>query len=147
MNALLKTAMGTNNDRLTGWAGEAPRAARVVALSDYVTVAHEPKEIAAAGSRYEAVKHFALLVAAPLIGLGFVLAFPFIGLGTIAWMGARALLRHSVPKKVAVFLKNVVLFFAAPFIGLAYALAFPLIGVAMLAAAASRALAKRSGPA
>jgi hypothetical protein len=62
-------------------------------------------------------------------------------------MGARALLRHSVPKKVAVFLKNVVLFFAAPFIGLAYALAFPLIGVAMLAAAASRALAKRSGPA
>jgi CheY-like chemotaxis protein len=55
-------------------------------------------------------------------------------------MGARELMRHRVPMKIAVFLKNVALFIAAPFVGLAYALLFPFVGLAVLAWMGARAL-------
>jgi hypothetical protein len=55
-------------------------------------------------------KSIALFVAAPLIGLVYAVAFPFVGLAMLAWLAVRAM-----PKKM----KNVLLFFASPFIGLA----------------------------
>jgi len=88
-------------------------------------------------------KTVALLIAAPFVGLAYAVAFPFFGLGMLAWMGARALVRHNAPKKVAVFLKNVALFIAAPFVGLVYALLFPFIGIGMLAWIGFQPLAKR----
>lgn len=78
-------------------------------------------------------KSIALFVAAPLIGLVYAVAFPFVGLAMLAWLGIRAM-----PKKV----KNVVLFFASPFIGLAYALAFPFVGLGMAVWFGARAMAK-----
>ena len=36
----------------------------------------------------------ALFLAAPLIGLGYVVAFPFVGLGMLAWYGARAVAKR-----------------------------------------------------
>ena len=36
----------------------------------------------------------ALFLAAPVIGLGYVVAFPFVGLGLLAWYGARAVARR-----------------------------------------------------
>jgi hypothetical protein len=72
-------------------------------------------------------------VAAPFIGLVYVLAFPIIGLAMLASIGARAL-----PKRV----KNIALFFMAPFIGLAYAVAFPFIGLAMVVWIGARAMVK-----
>ena len=36
----------------------------------------------------------ALFLAAPLIGLGYVVAFPFVGLGLLAWYGARAVAKR-----------------------------------------------------
>jgi hypothetical protein len=36
----------------------------------------------------------ALFLAAPVIGLGYVVAFPFVGLGLLAWYGARAAARR-----------------------------------------------------
>jgi len=92
------------------------------------------------------VTNTALFFAAPFIGLAYVLAGPFIGLGMLAWMGGRALVMHGATKKIAVFLKNVVLFFAAPFVGLAYAVAFPFIGLGMLAWMGVRALVNRPEP-
>ena len=35
----------------------------------------------------QAVKNIALFFAAPFIGLAYILAFPFVGLGMLAWMG------------------------------------------------------------
>ena len=99
--------------------------------------------VAEAGSAW---KNIALFFAAPFIGLAYVLTGPFIALGMLAWMGARALVKHSATKKTAVFLKNVALFFAAPFVGLAYAVAFPFIALGMLAWMGLRALVKRAGP-
>lgn len=76
-------------------------------------------------------KTIGLFVAAPLIGLVYAVAFPFVGLAMLAWAGFRAL-----PKRV----KNIVLFFAAPFIGLAYAVAFPFVGLGMVVWMGARAV-------
>ena len=78
---------------------------------------------AAANDWLGRAKTVGLLVAAPLIGLVYAVAFPFVGLAMLARAGFRAM-----PKRV----KNVVLFFAAPLIGLAYAVAFPFVGLGML---------------
>lgn len=87
------------------------------------------------------IGNVARAVAAPFIGLVFIVAFPIVGLGMLAWMGARALARRA--ERVTRVAKNIALFVAAPFIGLAYAVAFPFIGVGMLAWWCVRALAKR----
>ena len=88
-------------------------------------------------------KSIALLLAAPVIGLAYILAGPFIGLGMLAWMGTRELAKHRATRKVARFIKDVALFLAAPFIGLMYAVLFPFIGLGMLAWMGVKALAKR----
>jgi CheY-like chemotaxis protein len=83
-----------------------------------------------------------MLVAAPLIGLVYAVAFPFAGLAVLGYLGADALLKRS--GRILLFFKNVLLFFAAPFIGLAYVLAFPFVGLGVLAWMGARAL-KRNG--
>lgn len=85
----------------------------------------------------------ALAVAAPIIGLVFVVAFPLVGLVMLAWAGARALARRAKP--LARFAKNVALFIAAPFVGLGYAIAFPFVGMGILVWRGARAVAKRHG--
>lgn len=72
----------------------------------------------------------ALFVGAPLIGLGFVVALPLIGVGALAWLAVRALLKHRAT--IARFAKHLALFVAAPFIGLAYAAALPFVGFGAL---------------
>lgn len=110
--------------------------------------AEAPLEAAADDTRTEArpasiAKSIALLVAAPFVGLAYVIAAPFAGLALLAWMGAKALMRPSVAKRIGGFLKNVALFIAAPFIGLAYFIAFPFVGMVMLAWMGARAWANR----
>jgi hypothetical protein len=98
--------------------------------------------IAARGRRpYPAAWKAALAVAAPLIGLVFVVAFPLVGLAILAWIGARALAKRAKP--LARFAKNVALFVAAPFVGLAYAVAFPFVGMGILVWRGTRAIVKR----
>jgi CheY-like chemotaxis protein len=41
-----------------------------------------------------AVKNVGLFFAAPFVGLAYILVFPFVGLGMLAWIGGRALLSH-----------------------------------------------------
>jgi hypothetical protein len=90
---------------------------------------------------YPAAWNVALAVAAPLIGLVFVVAFPLAGLAILAWIGARALARRAKP--LARFAKNVALFVAAPFVGLVYAIAFPFVGMGILVWRGTRAMVKR----
>jgi len=88
------------------------------------------------------LKSTGLMLAAPFIGLVYVVAMPFAMLGVLAWMALRPLamrLRAIVP-----FLKNAGLFFAAPFVGLAYVIAFPFIGAGLLFWHAAKSLRKRS---
>ena len=88
-----------------------------------------------------AVRSFAMMVAAPFLGLAFVVALPFIGLGMLAWVGLRAAsAKHAWIGRVGRFARNVALFFAAPFIGLAYVIAFPFVGLGLLGWHGYRAL-------
>jgi hypothetical protein len=80
----------------------------------------------AARNAVKATGKAGLFVAAPFIGLGFVVALPLIGVCALAWLAARALVAHW--KGLARILTRVGLFVAAPFIGLAYALALPFVG-------------------
>ena len=88
------------------------------------------------------VKNVALFFAAPFIGLAYLIAFPFIGLGMLAWMGGRELMKYRVARNTVLVVRNVGLVVAAPFIGLAYVIAFPFIGLAMLTWMGARALIK-----
>lgn len=91
-------------------------------------------------ARPNVARHVALAVAAPFIGLAYVIAFPVVGLAMLAWMGAPGLARWV--RRVGGFARNVTLFLAAPFIGLAYAIAFPFVGIVLLARWAVRAAVK-----
>ena len=120
------------------------------ALLEKGTAAKEPTAAVAAPESVHAVNSIALFaknvgmfIIAPFIGLAYVLAFPFIGLGMLTWIGAKALKNNHVLYKAARVMKHVGMFIVAPFIGLAFVLAFPFIGLGMLAWVSVNALIKR----
>ena len=86
------------------------------------------------------VKNVALFLAAPFVGLAYILTFPIVGLGMLAWMAIQAQKKKSadaaktrpVAQVKASFAKNTALFLAAPFIGLAFIVVGPIVGLAML---------------
>ena len=84
-----------------------------------------------------AAKFAAMLLAAPFLGLAFVIAFPLAGLGYLAWMAIKALPRAWAA--AAPVVKRLALFAAAPLVGLAYVIAFPFVGVGVMAYCAVRA--------
>lgn len=106
--------------------------ARVATAAVCAPVIHYEAVEEKARTAFEVAKTLGTAVAAPFIGLAFVVGFPIVGLAVLAWMVLR------IP-----FVRNVALFLAAPFIGLAYALAFPFVGVAALVWVAVRGKAKR----
>ena len=73
-----------------------------------------------------------LFLAAPFIGLLYAMALPFVGMGMIAWVGGKALMKTQAFPIMLKATKDVTLFVAAPFIGLAYAVALPFLGLGML---------------
>jgi CheY-like chemotaxis protein len=75
-------------------------------------------------------KHIGLMLAAPFIGLFYVIALPVVGLAALLWLAGGALVQRR--GRITAFVKNVALFAAAPFVGLAYVLAFPFVGLGML---------------
>lgn len=121
--------------------GIAPAAEETAEVAAAPQVVSAPMAEPGKGTRF--LKNAALLIAGPLLGLVFVIALPFAGLGMLAWIGAGAFAKRW--ENAARFLRNATLFFAAPFIGLAYAIAFPFVGLALLLRHGLRAMAKRSG--
>jgi len=93
----------------------------------FATVA---RAAAANEAKTHAARNIALGLAAPFIGLAFVLVAPFAGLGALAWFAAKAL-AAKYPGAVRTG-RNVALFAAAPLIGLAYAALFPVVGIGAL---------------
>jgi hypothetical protein len=80
-------------------------------------------------------KNVALFLAAPFIGLAYLLAFPVIGFALLAWVAARAVMDNDKARPVALAL-------AAPFIGLAFVTAGPVLGLVALAWHGGRAVMK-----
>ena len=62
------------------------------------TVVEPQPEVAEKESTFKnialVVKNVALFFAAPFVGLAYALLFPFIGIGMLAWMGIRLLVKH-----------------------------------------------------
>ncbi len=83
-----------------------------------------------------AVKNVALFFAAPFVALVYVIAFPFVGLGLLAVLGARAAARNGTARKIA----HAAMIVAAPLLALVCVVLFPFVGLAMLAWTATRAL-------
>lgn len=82
-------------------------------------------------SKESTAKNVALFFAAPFIGLAYILAMPFVGLGLLAWLGVKAAMQKM--KKLPPRAKTAGMLFSAPFLGLAFILAIPFVGLVMLA--------------
>jgi len=93
-----------------------------------------------------AIKNVALFFAAPFIGLAYLITFPLVALGMLAWTGAKALAKYEAARKLARAAKAVGMFVIAPFIGLAYIVVVPVAALAVLAWMGGKALLKRPGP-
>lgn len=92
------------------------------------------------------VKNVALFFAAPFIGLAYLVTFPLVAFGMLAWMGAKALMKYEAARTFARGAKTIGMFIAAPFIGLAYVVVVPVAALAVLAWMGGKALLKRPGP-
>ncbi len=107
-------------------------AATAVALAE-AAVAPAP---AAAEARAESkVKNIALFFAAPFIGLAYLLAFPVIGLGLLAWIAGKAAMKNDKARPIALLI-------AAPFITLAFVTIGPIVGLGALVWIGGKALLK-----
>lgn len=80
-------------------------------------------------------KNVALFLAAPFIGLAYLLAFPVVGFALLVWVAAKAVMNNGKARAVALAL-------AAPFIGLAFVTVGPALGLGALAWYGARAMRK-----
>jgi CheY-like chemotaxis protein len=120
---------------------ELPAAAETAPAPVVTPAAVEPEPRKGGALRF--ARNLALFVAAPLVGLAYVMAFPLIGLGLIAWHGAGAVSRRS--PRLAATAKRAGLFAAAPFVGLAYTVVLPFVGLGMLLWMCGKPLFGRAG--
>ena len=81
------------------------------------------------------LKNIALFLAAPFFGLAYLLAFPLVGLGMLAWLAGKKLLANEKARPV-------VLAIAAPFVTIAFVMVGPVVGLGALAWVGARALLK-----
>ena len=87
---------------------------------------------AEAGGVLKVLKNIALFLAAPFIGLAYIVVFPFVGIGALGVLAWRAGAKNGALKKIAVAFKHVGMALAAPIFGLVYMVLFPFIGIALL---------------
>ena len=112
------------------------------AVAEAAAIAQPAASPAQSGAKNVArfVKNVALFFAAPFVGLAYILAFPIVGLGMLAWMAIQAQKKKSdeaaklqqlAPTQSSA-LKSTAVFLAAPFIGLVYIILGPIVGLGML---------------
>ena len=86
------------------------------------------------------IKNIALFLAAPFVGLAYILTFPIVGLGMLAWTAmqaqkkkseAAAALQPAAPAKPSA-VKTIAMIIVAPLIGLAFVVVGPIAGLGLL---------------
>lgn len=80
-------------------------------------------------------KNVALFLVAPFIGLAYLLAFPVIGLGMLAWIAAKAVMKNENARPLALAI-------AAPVIALVFVTVGPVVALGALAATGVNAALK-----
>jgi len=93
-------------------------------------------EVVAKESR---AKNIALFLAAPIVGLLYIAAAPFVGAAMLAWFGGKALVKAIRRSENATRIASAV---AAPFIGLAFVIALPIVGIGALGWVGTKAMFK-----
>jgi hypothetical protein len=110
----------------------------------YVVTNEAPVEAEVPEAAGSTLKNVALFLAAPFIGLLYIVALPFVGLAVMAVLAGRVAAKFNAVKTAGLVLKNVGLAVAAPVLGLAYVVFFPFIGLGALLWMAGKAVAARN---
>ena len=76
-----------------------------------------------------------LFLIAPFVGLAYLLAFPVIGFGMLAWVAAKAVMKSNTARPVALAI-------AAPVIALVFVTIGPIVALGLVAATGAKALLK-----
>ena len=101
------------------------------------------------------IKNVALFLVAPFVGLAYILTFPIVGMGMLAWTAIQAqkkkaeeasALQPAAPAKPSM-LKTTAMMIAAPLIGLAFVVVGPILGLGLLLWYGSQAWTKLGGKA
>src|SRR5665647_1168313 len=123
----------------------AVKVARAPAPKLYVVTDNAPAEVRATATEAagNALKNVLLFLAAPFIGLAYIVALPIVGFGLLAVLAVRAAAKFKAVQFAALALKNVGMAVAAPVLGLAFVVFFPVVGLAGLAYVAGRAAVGR----
>jgi hypothetical protein len=125
----LKTVLATKHAFVTeGFAWAAAAEGAPVATRKEVVA----KKEVAAGTH---LKNVALFLLAPFIGLAYIMTFPLVGLGMIAWIAGKKLLLNKTARPIALAI-------AAPFATIAFVTVAPVVGLGALAWIGGRALLK-----
>jgi len=80
-------------------------------------------------------KNVALFLVAPFIGLVYLIAFPVVGLGMLAWIAAKAVMKSETARPLALVI-------AAPVIALAFVTVGPIVALGALASIGAKTLLK-----
>jgi hypothetical protein len=102
------------------------------AVAGAAPAAEAANKAAGAGTH---LKNVALFLAAPFVGLFYLMTFPLFGLAMLAWMAGKKLLANEKTRPV-------VLAIAAPFASIAFVTIGPVVGLGALAWIGGRALLK-----
>jgi hypothetical protein len=78
-------------------------------------------------------KNVALFLVAPFIGLAYLLAFPVVGFGMLAWIAAKAVMKNEKARPVAMVI-------AAPAIAFVFVTVGPIVALGGLASMGVKAL-------
>lgn len=84
----------------------------------------------------------ALFIAAPFIGLAYIIAFPVVAMVALMLTALEAYGRFETAKRIVSVLKFAGGLAAAPFVGLAFIIFFPVIGLGLLTWFTARSLAR-----
>ena len=104
--------------------------------------AEAPDAVAARSG--SALLNILLFFAAPFIGLVYMVVFPFVGLGMMAVVAARAANKNPRLHAIGLTVKHAGMLLAGPVFGLVYVVLFPFIGLLSLLWLAGRALRNRA---
>jgi hypothetical protein len=117
MSALRKIRMPEATERV-----EAGKTWRPVVITGHGASSGE-----VAAKAVSRVKSIALFLAAPFIGLAYIVAMPVVGICMLAWLAGKTVAKHAGgPVKAVCALAG------GSLLGLVYVLAWPVIGLGML---------------
>ena len=77
-------------------------------------------------------KNVGLFLASPFLGLAYLIALPFVGMGMLAWVAAKAVMKSNTARPIAMVI-------AAPAIALVFVTVGPIVALLALAAMGAKA--------